>query len=107
MRTETLALLGVLDAVCDSVDQLATALTEAFRRHPDYEIITSYIAAVCQIRHDTPGRRYYLRKLAEGKTSLEACAAYAGDGPMSSTGSSSPTARRWSKRVREGTRGRL
>jgi transposase len=42
MRTETLALLGVLDAVCDSVHQLAAALTEAFRQHPDYEIITSF-----------------------------------------------------------------
>src|SRR5829696_3536364 len=31
-----------------------------------------YIAAVCQIRHDTPGRCSYQRKLAEGKTSLEA-----------------------------------
>jgi transposase len=31
-----------------------------------------YIAAVCQIRHDTPGRAYYRRKLAEGKTTLEA-----------------------------------
>jgi hypothetical protein len=31
-----------------------------------------YIAAVCQIRHDTPGRAYYRRKLAEGKTPLEA-----------------------------------
>lgn len=42
MRTETLALLGVLNAVCDSIDQLATALIEAFQRHPDYEIITSF-----------------------------------------------------------------
>jgi transposase len=42
MRTEALALLGVLDAVCDSVDQLAAALLAAFRRHPDYEIITSF-----------------------------------------------------------------
>jgi hypothetical protein len=42
MRTETLALLGVLNAVCDSVDQLAAALTEAFTHHPDYEIITSF-----------------------------------------------------------------
>jgi transposase len=31
-----------------------------------------YIAAVVQIRHDTPGRAYYRRKLAEGKTPLEA-----------------------------------
>jgi hypothetical protein len=31
-----------------------------------------YIAAVCQIRHDTPGRAYYRRTLAEGKTTPEA-----------------------------------
>ncbi|MGH8776749.1 MAG: IS110 family transposase [Jiangellaceae bacterium] len=42
MRTETLALLGVLDAICSSVEQLAAALAEAFRQHPDYEIITSF-----------------------------------------------------------------
>ena len=42
MRTETLALLGVLDAVCDSVDQLTAALVETFAQHPDYEIITSF-----------------------------------------------------------------
>ena len=40
MRTEILALLSVLDAVCDSASQLAAALAEAFRQHPDYEIIT-------------------------------------------------------------------
>jgi transposase len=42
MRAETLALLGVLTAICDSVVQLAAALTETFRQHPDYEIITSF-----------------------------------------------------------------
>jgi hypothetical protein len=42
MRTETLVLLGVLDAICASVDQLAAALTEAFTQHPDHEIITSF-----------------------------------------------------------------
>ncbi|MGH9250472.1 MAG: IS110 family transposase [Acidimicrobiales bacterium] len=42
MRTETLALLGVLDAICSSVEQLAAALAEAFRQHRDYEIITSF-----------------------------------------------------------------
>ena len=41
MRVETLALLGVLNAVCDSVDQLASA-SEAFEQHPDYKIITSF-----------------------------------------------------------------
>ena len=42
MRTEILALRGVLDAVCESAVQLAAALAEAFRQHPDYEIITSF-----------------------------------------------------------------
>lgn len=42
MRTEILALLSVLDAVCDSAGQLAAALAEAFCQHPDYEIITSF-----------------------------------------------------------------
>ena len=31
-----------------------------------------FIAAIVQIRHDTPGRAYYRRKIAEGKTPLEA-----------------------------------
>jgi transposase len=31
-----------------------------------------YVAAICQIRQDSEGRRYYRRKLAEAKTSKEA-----------------------------------
>jgi transposase len=31
-----------------------------------------HIAAICQIRYDTPGRAYYLRKIEEGKTKKEA-----------------------------------
>jgi ribosomal protein S4 len=31
-----------------------------------------HIAAVTQIAHDTPGRAYYQRKQAEGKTKKEA-----------------------------------
>lgn len=42
MRTETLAVLSLLDAICASVDQLAAALVEAFSQHPDYETITSF-----------------------------------------------------------------
>jgi transposase len=42
MRTQTLALLGVLNAICDSVDQLGTALIAAFAQHPDHDIITSF-----------------------------------------------------------------
>jgi transposase len=30
------------------------------------------MAGIVQMRHDTPGRAYYRRKLAEGKTSMEA-----------------------------------
>ncbi|WP_260725741.1 hypothetical protein [Dactylosporangium roseum] len=28
--------------------------------------------AIVQLRHDTPGRAYYRRRLTEGKTSMEA-----------------------------------
>jgi transposase len=42
MRAETLALLGVLDAACRAVDELASQLAAAFRAHPDYLIITSF-----------------------------------------------------------------
>ena len=42
MRVETLALLGVLDAVCDSVDRLASALGQAFGQRPDSQVITSF-----------------------------------------------------------------
>jgi transposase len=42
MRIDTLALLAVLNAVCDSVDRLEAALSEAFQAHPDYDIITSF-----------------------------------------------------------------
>jgi transposase len=31
-----------------------------------------HIMAVVQLRHDTPGRAYYRRRLAEGKTTMEA-----------------------------------
>jgi len=42
MRTEALALLGVLDAICASVERLTDALVDAFTQHPDYEVITSF-----------------------------------------------------------------
>jgi transposase len=31
-----------------------------------------HLAAVTQVRHDTPGRAYYQRKIAEGKSKKEA-----------------------------------
>src|SRR3954465_4746581 len=42
MRTQTLALLDVLNAICGSVEQLSAALIDAFTQHPDYEIIPSF-----------------------------------------------------------------
>ena len=42
MRAETLVLLGILDAACGAVDELAALLAEAFRPHPDHTIITSF-----------------------------------------------------------------
>lgn len=42
MRTETVALLDILNAACAAADRLAAALTQAFQQHPDYEIITSF-----------------------------------------------------------------
>jgi transposase len=42
MRAETLVLLGILDAACGAVDELAALLGEAFRAHPDHQIITSF-----------------------------------------------------------------
>jgi transposase len=42
MAVETLALLGVLNAVCVCVEVLAAATATAFNQHPDHEIITSF-----------------------------------------------------------------
>jgi transposase len=42
MGRQALALLRVLDAACANADDLAAATEEAFDRHPDAEIITSF-----------------------------------------------------------------
>lgn len=42
MGAQALALLAMLNAACDNVDRLGEATVEAFRRHPDYEVITSF-----------------------------------------------------------------
>jgi transposase len=56
-----------LDA--SSGEQLHHRLSRAGNRRLNHVL---YIAAVVQIRHDTEGRAYYRRKLAEGKGSLGA-----------------------------------
>jgi transposase len=42
MGTQTMALLRALDTACTNADTLAEAAGEAFDRHPDAEIITSF-----------------------------------------------------------------
>ena len=60
---------GTAPIDASSGEQIRHRLSRAGNRRLNHVL---YIAAVCQIRHDTPGRRYYRRKLAEGKTPLEA-----------------------------------
>ena len=56
-----------LDA--SSGEQIRHRLSRAGNRKANHMI---HIAAACQIRLDTPGRAYYRRKLAAGKTPMEA-----------------------------------
>jgi transposase len=56
-----------LDA--SSGDQIRHRLSRAGNRRLNHVL---HIAAVVQIRHDTAGRAYYRRKLAESKTPMEA-----------------------------------
>ncbi len=50
-------------------EQIRHRLSRAGNRRANHVI---HIAAVSQLRHDTPGRAYYRRKLAAGKTPMEA-----------------------------------
>jgi transposase len=101
---------GTAPIDASSGEQIRHRLSRAGNRRLNH---VPYIAAVVQIRHNTPGRRYHQRKLAEGKTPLEVMlAACADDCPMWSTGSWSPTPSQPTRpartgRAREGTRGRL
>jgi transposase len=61
-----------------------------------------HMAAVTQVRHDTPGRLYYLRKQAEGKSRNEALRASSAAATLS-TDVSSPT-RNTERRHRDFTR---
>jgi hypothetical protein len=42
MAAQTLALLATLDVECTSVERLGQATAEAFQRHPDHKVITSF-----------------------------------------------------------------
>ena len=96
-----------LDA--SSGEQIRHRLSRAGNRRMNHMI---HIAAISQIRLDTEGRAYYRRKLADGKTPLEAMrclkrrisdAIYR----QLLADADEPHARREPKRAREGTAGRL
>jgi transposase len=56
-----------LDA--SSGEQIRHRLSRAGNRRMNHVL---HIAAIVQLRHDTPGRAYFLKKLAAGKTRMEA-----------------------------------
>ena len=60
---------GTAPIDASSGEQIRHRLSRAGNRRINHVL---YIAALAQIRHNTPGRAYYRRKLAEGKTPLEA-----------------------------------
>jgi transposase len=52
-----------------SGDRNRHRVSRSGNRHLNHAI---HIAAIAQVRHDTPGRAYYRRKLAEGKSARDA-----------------------------------
>ncbi len=99
---------GTAPLEASSGEQVRHRLSRAGNRRMNNML---HIAATTQIRLDTPGRAYYRRKLAAGKTRMEAMAASSAGSPMLSIGSSSPTPRLRQPellvRIREGTERRL
>jgi len=60
---------GTAPIDASSGEQIRHRLSRAGNRRMNHVV---HIAAIVQIRHDTEGRAYYRRKLAAGKTSMEA-----------------------------------
>jgi transposase len=60
---------GTAPIDASSGSQIRHRLSRAGNRRLNHVL---YIAAFMQLRHDTPGRAYYRRKLAAGKTPMEA-----------------------------------
>ena len=65
-----------------------------------------HVMALTQIRQDTPGRTYYLRKRTGAKATKKRCDASNDGYPTSSTDNSATTQTDW-RQAREDTRGRL
>jgi hypothetical protein len=60
---------GTAPIEASSGDQRRHRLSRAGNRRINRVL---HIMAIVQLRHDTPGRAYYRRRLAEGKTTMEA-----------------------------------
>jgi transposase len=60
---------GTAPIDASSGEQIRHRLSRAGNRRLNHVL---YIAGIVQLRNDTPGRAYYRRKLAEGKTPMEA-----------------------------------
>ncbi|MDQ7991837.1 MAG: transposase [Propionicimonas sp.] len=60
---------GTAPIDASSGEQIRHRLSRAGNRRMNHVL---HIAAIVQLRHDTPGRAYFLRKIAAGKTRMEA-----------------------------------
>jgi transposase len=60
---------GTAPLEASSGEQVRHRLSRAGNRRMNHVL---HIAAIVQLRHDTPGRAYFLRKVASGKTRMEA-----------------------------------
>ncbi|MBG0831752.1 IS110 family transposase [Planomonospora sp. ID67723] len=79
MGVQALRLLATLSTECESIEQLSQATEEAFRQHPDYEIITSFPGIA-----DQAGARI-LAEIGDDRTrftSARSLKAFAGSAPV-------------------------
>ena len=79
MGRQALALLAMLDAACAGADELQQAAAEEFRKHPDYDIITSFPSLA-----DLTGARV-LAEIGDDRNRFaddRALKAYAGSAPV-------------------------
>ena len=74
---------GTAPIDASSGEQIRHRLSRAGNRRLNHVL---YIAAVCQIRHDTPGRGTTGASSPRARPHWRPCGAYAGDCPMWSTG---------------------
>jgi hypothetical protein len=79
MGLHALTLLDMLNATCDAAERLGEAAAEAFREHPDYEVITSFPGSVRRVVHGSWPRS---ATTAPGSPIPGPSRAYAGSAPV-------------------------